>query len=868
MSTIVALFAKRASARLSPEAAAAAAEAAAVRETAEARATRRAKLARTHLGALWRIDGTREAHRPTKEESLRRKQLEVLVAAYAAAGGNGSPKEWLVSDACRTLCSQNGWEPFADHVPAATVQSDASAPGAAPGLDGSGPADTFSGGAARVTKQYDGADPNLMAFCNAHMHKWAADGSHVGWQPAAHLVAFLEHSLNHTVPRSTASRWLAKEKELFGAGKGTRKKPDLAGLLRGVKAAAAPTLDDMHVTVEPAQTVFTEQMKAVLVQRCLELVDIDGFGPELVAALASEVYHDTMHVDPGSAWEPSPSWCYWFMHTRMGLVVRHITSHDAASPDEVEQQQRLHQLNVEYVAIALDEKLPRKFIMGSDEFGMYFFPSGNWKWEKKGAKQVSSDLADDKRQYTGDIVHNATGDIILAVMIFAGRTNACLPLPQVRDKFPNFYFDVSENHWANINTKKGILKRAWQWVCNEWARDGLHGEPKCIYFLDCWPVNLTQELRDWVEEACPGMRLRFIPAGATGKYQVNDTHLHKPLKDAARAAAQRWRLEKVLAFRRHCQASISSGTDASAAQAELHDKVKSLMGMKMLRSVAPSFLSEGCSAITALRDDGRSIIKKGWDQLYMDTATAPGFAAQARENLQRRQIEAATAAAYAAGLAAAAAAGGAEAGGSSVASVAQIPHVVPATEEDALVARVAEVERQWHEHDVATAPQTGKKRRAGKTAERADARNKRACLDAAAAPDAAGPASDAAAAEEDAAAACSPVTVEELKDKSNKALQDMCRARNIAISGSKQVLIARLTAWQPGVTRSNRGRRARADLVPMADAGAQDAEEDDDGAGPAEIDPWYEDAYDSAADEAALAAGLAAADELDAGYYM
>ena len=65
----------------------------------------------------------------------------------------------------------------------------------------------------------------------------------------------------------------------------------------------------------------------------------------------------------------------------------------------------------------------------------------------------------------------------------------------------------------------------------------------------------------------------------------------------------------------------------------------------------------------------------------------------------------------------------------------------------------------------------------------------------------------------------------------------MCRARNIAISGSKQVLIARLTAWQPGVTRSNRGRRARADLVPMADAGAQDAEEDDDGAGAAELDP-------------------------------
>jgi hypothetical protein len=30
------------------------------------------------------------------------------------------------------------------------------------------------------------------------------------------------------------------------------------------------------------------------------------------------------------------------------------------------------------------------------------------------------------------------------------------------------------------------------------------------------------------------MELIFVPAGATGKYQVNDTHLHKPLKDYAR----------------------------------------------------------------------------------------------------------------------------------------------------------------------------------------------------------------------------------------------------------------------------------------------------------------------------------------------
>ena len=45
------------------------------------------------------------------------------------------------------------------------------------------------------------------------------------------------------------------------------------------------------------------------------------------------------------------------------------------------------------------------------------------------------------------------------------------------------------------------------------------------------PVNLSSEFRNAVEKLSNGrMELMFVPAGATGRYQVNDTHLHKPLK--------------------------------------------------------------------------------------------------------------------------------------------------------------------------------------------------------------------------------------------------------------------------------------------------------------------------------------------------
>ena len=49
----------------------------------------------------------------------------------------------------------------------------------------------------------------------------------------------------------------------------------------------------------------------------------------------------------------------------------------------------------------------------------------------KGDSEVKGSLTEDKRQYTGDIVHNDRGDVIAVHVIFAGKTNASLPHPKV-----------------------------------------------------------------------------------------------------------------------------------------------------------------------------------------------------------------------------------------------------------------------------------------------------------------------------------------------------------------------------------------------------------------------------------------------------
>jgi hypothetical protein len=84
-------------------------------------------------------------------------------------------------------------------------------------------------------------------------------------------------------------------------------------------------------------------------------------------------------------------------------------------------------------------------------------------------------------------------------------------------------------------------------------------------------VNLTAKLREAVKAACPGMEMRFIPAGATGKFQVNDTHLHKPLKDRSTSAAQRWRVSRILLFRQLRDANVKGG--ASKAEGDMGQAV-------------------------------------------------------------------------------------------------------------------------------------------------------------------------------------------------------------------------------------------------------------------------------------------------------
>ena len=76
-------------------------------------------------------------------------------------------------------------------------------------------------------------------------------------------------------------------------------------------------------------------------------------------------------------------------------------------------------------------------------------PANDYAWEEKGAKHVESSVWDDKRQYTGNLIHNANGELLTLQLIFGGKTSRSLPTAHV-DIERNWIMGFSPNHWSNL----------------------------------------------------------------------------------------------------------------------------------------------------------------------------------------------------------------------------------------------------------------------------------------------------------------------------------------------------------------------------------------------------------------------------------
>ena len=126
------------------------------------------------------------------------------------------------------------------------------------------------------------------------------------------------------------------------------------------------------------------------------------------------------------------------------------------------------------------------------------------------------------------------------------------------------------------------------------------------------------------------MEILYVPAGGTGRFQVNDTHLHKPMKGYAQYLAAKWYTKNVVDLNK-----LRYPKDASTepiTEADYAGRMSGLMSIGRLRNMAPVWLHESVKHISKIIDgEDRNLIKKGWDQLYMDPIKKEGFLEQAKQ---------------------------------------------------------------------------------------------------------------------------------------------------------------------------------------------------------------------------------------------
>ena len=140
-------------------------------------------------------------------------------------------------------------------------------------------------------------------------------------------------------------------------------------------------------------------------------------------------------------------------------------------------------------------------------------------------------------------------------------------------------------------------------------------------YLDMWPVNLTEITKEHVRKKCPGMVIRYVPAGGTGLFQVityhlyafcsfectshlqhcialflkvGDTDLHFPYKIAIKKAFYLWYSASVTALSTRKE-SLEISMD------EYKQAIDNLLSMAVLRDRAPVWAAEGIKAITKPR---------------------------------------------------------------------------------------------------------------------------------------------------------------------------------------------------------------------------------------------------------------------------
>jgi hypothetical protein len=539
------------------------------------------------------------------------------------------------------------------------------------------PADTAGAGArkgsgAGRTNYY--ASKPVREFMHSLTHNWAKDGTHVGFRKGEDVVREIENALGIAVSSSSAYDYVKKEKDMYKqklAGEAMEKRddclphmirPNLAALIAEASSAAKlPTKssaprsdigDDELAAVTQSRHGRPPILSAVnfpaLKEQILKVSTSPAFCVALVQCLIAIHHRKTLNLEPGeesASWYPSETFVLQFLHKELNMSFRKITAMQAMiTPEAAEKKARLHQLNIERLGALLRDNvvLPENIVF-SDETALWYFPKTVGIWAPTGSKDAVSQLKEDKRNFTGDFAVDGNGEIVKIHVIFQGKTTRSLPPAEILAKYNNMLITNRENHWCDLEKKIGFAQELQRTLI---ARHALKKnitieEAKqnmaWVWFLDCWPVNLSAAFKAAMVLHCPQLQILYLPAGATNEYQVGDLAIHKQIKDFIRQRANAWYFKKVSALQ------IQLDTE-KINQTQFVASVTGLMQTQLLRVNVLGWINSSVEQIQQpVEGDAlqRNVIQRCIDKVYLGPARSPEMLSTIaeKEAAEKKKVE-------------------------------------------------------------------------------------------------------------------------------------------------------------------------------------------------------------------------------------
>jgi hypothetical protein len=185
-------------------------------------------------------------------------------------------------------------------------------------------------------------------------------------------------------------------------------------------------------------------------------------------------------------------------------------------------------------------------VVNLDQTGVHLVPSAGWTYERKGSAAVATIGAEDKRQITAVVASSLHGDLLPLQLIFAGKTDRCLPPATFDSKAARVHLTCSENHWSSQETMRQWLQEVLQPYINRCiAEHQLNSDASAVLVLDVWAVHKSEQFRMLLRTHYPHIHLVFVPANCTSKLQVADVALQRHFKVAIRSSFNTWAAQQI-----------------------------------------------------------------------------------------------------------------------------------------------------------------------------------------------------------------------------------------------------------------------------------------------------------------------------------